>query len=72
MAITVYIKDNCPHCAALRRDLDHSGYHYDVVDIGTSPEVVAELLKLTGGKRVVPVLVDGVTIKVAPTGGSEF
>ena len=35
-------------------------------------DLSAELRKLTGGRRVVPVLVDGVRIEVAPEGGSEF
>ena len=35
-------------------------------------ELFKELLKLTGGRRVVPVLVDGATIAVAPDGGTAF
>ena len=35
-------------------------------------EVVPELLKLTKGRRIVPVLVEGARISVAPDGGSEF
>jgi hypothetical protein len=34
--------------------------------------VIPELLKLTGGRRIVPVLVDEGRIAVAPEGGSEF
>jgi hypothetical protein len=29
-------------------------------------------MKLTGRRRIVPVLVDGMRIDVAPEGGSEF
>jgi len=72
MAITLYVAHDCPYCAEIRRELDQRGATYTVVDIETSPEAVAELLKLTGGRRVVPVLVDGVIIKVAPGGATEF
>lgn len=72
MAITLYTLGDCPHCAALRRELDQRGDDYNLVDLRESPQAVAELLKLTGGKRVVPVLVDGVIIKIAPAGATEF
>ena len=36
------------------------------------PQAVVELLKLTGGRRIVPVVVEGGVIAVAPDGGSEF
>ena len=36
------------------------------------PEVIPELMKLTGGRRIVPVIVDAAGIHVAPAGGSAF
>jgi len=72
MAITLYTIGDCPRCAALRRELDARGDRYNLVDLNESPQALAELLKLTGGKRIVPVLVDGVTIKIAPGGATEF
>jgi hypothetical protein len=42
------------------------------IDVGANPQAVAELLKLTGGRRVVPVVVAAGTIFVAPDGGSAF
>ena len=48
------------------------GVAFNEVDVGAHPEVVPELLKLTKGRRIVPVLVEGARISVARDGGSEF
>jgi hypothetical protein len=42
------------------------------IDVTASPEVVPELLKLTKGRRIVPVLVEGARISIASNGGSAF
>ncbi len=72
MATTLYVKPGCRHCAALRARLEQRGGKPTVIDVVDRPEVVPELLKLTGGRRIVPVLVDGVRVEIAPGGGSEF
>jgi hypothetical protein len=41
------------------------------VDVDASPHLVPELLKLTGGRRIVPVVVEGASIRVAPAGGTS-
>ncbi len=69
MAASFYVKTGCPYCAAMRKDLDGRGVSYDEINVGDSPEVIPELLKLTGGKRIVPVLAEGTKISVAPDGG---
>jgi glutaredoxin 3 len=68
----LYTRAGCPHCDALRADLDHRGVPFREVDVGARPETVPELLKLTGGRRVVPVLVEAGRIVIAPDGGSSF
>jgi glutaredoxin len=42
------------------------------IDVGAHPETIVELLKLTGGRRVVPVVVENGKIVVAPDGGSAL
>jgi glutaredoxin len=70
--VTLYGVDGCPHCDAVRARLVANGTAFSEVDLRRHPEVVPELLKLTKGRRVVPVLVEGARISVAPDGGSEF
>jgi glutaredoxin len=72
MAVTLYVKNDSPPCDRLREKLERGGVRFHEINVDRNPERVPELLKLTGGRRVVPVLVDGVEIGVAPDGGTEF
>jgi glutaredoxin len=70
--VLLYTVAGCPHCDAKRAELGARGVTIREVDVRARPELVPELLKLTGGRRVVPVVVDGARIEVAPGGGSSF
>jgi glutaredoxin len=72
VAGTLWVKTDCPYCEELRRDLRSRGIAVDEIDITRSPHLIPELLKLTGRRRIVPVLVLGTRIEVAPRGGSTF
>ena len=45
---------------------------FEEIDVSARREKIPELLKLTRGKRIVPVLVDQSGVRVAPCGGSTF
>jgi len=70
--VTLYVQRGCPHCDRQRDALVARGLEFHEVDVGASPEVIPELLKLTKGRRIVPVVVEGARINVASGGGSEF
>lgn len=70
--VTLYTIGNCALCAAARAELERRAATYTEIDITAHPERIPELLKLTGGRRVVPVIVTGVRIEIAPSGGREF
>jgi glutaredoxin len=70
--VLLYTTSGCPHCDAMRAALSARGATVDEIDVGVRRELVPELLKLTGGRRVVPVVVEGGKILVAPDGGTEF
>ncbi len=70
--VLLYVKAGCPYCATKRDELAGRGAVVREIDVGAQPEVVPELLKLTRGRRVVPVIVDGGRIEIAPEGGSAF
>lgn len=72
MATTLYTLASCPFSRALRERLAARGEPFTEVDVGARPECVPELVKLTRRRRVVPVLVDGTRVEVAPDGGTEF
>jgi len=66
------VKADCPYCDAIKRDLSERGVAFEEIDIDRNAHLVPELLKLTGHRRIVPVLVNGTRIVVAPHGGSSF
>lgn len=67
--VTLYVKTGCPYCAAKRRDFEGRGVAFTEVNVSERPEVIPELLKLTKGRRLVPVIVEGAKISIAPEGG---
>jgi len=70
--VLLYTKTGCPYCAAKRAELAARGVAVREIDVSERPEVVAELLKVTRGRRIVPVVVEGGRIEIAPEGGSSF
>jgi glutaredoxin 3 len=70
--VLLYTVTGCPYCDAKRRELTARGAAVREVNVTERPQAIVELMKLTGGRRVVPVVVEGRTIAVAPDGGSTF
>jgi glutaredoxin len=72
MAITLYSLARCPFSRAIREELRERGASFTEIDVEERPECVPELVKLTRRRRIVPVLVDGTRVEIAPEGGTEF
>lgn len=70
--VLLYTRTGCPHSATLRAALAARNVAITEIDVARRRDAVPELLKLTGGRRIVPVLVEGTTITVAPDGGTTF
>lgn len=70
--VLLYTADGCPHCDAMRAALAARGAVVDEINVSVRREAIPELLKLTRGKRVVPVVVEEGRVLVAPEGGSPF
>lgn len=70
--VLLYVVTGCLRCAALRATLSARGATVREIDVVRRPETIPELLKLTGGRRVVPVVVDAGRVEVAPGGGTSF
>jgi len=69
---TLYTRDGCAYCARQRVAIAARGDALTEVNLSREPQAMTEFLKLTGGRRIVPVLVRGGRIEVAPDGGTEF
>ena len=70
--VLLYTRAGCPHCDAMRAALAARGAVVREIDVGRQPEVIPELMKLTKGRRIVPVVVERGRIDIAPDGGSSF
>ena len=70
--VLLYTKTGCAFCDAKRAELKARGVTIREIDVAARPQAVVELLKLTGGRRIVPVVVEGGCVTVAPDGGSDF
>ena len=70
--VLLYTKTGCAFCDAKRAELTARGVTIREIDVTARPQAVVELLKLTGGRRIVPVVVEGGSVAVAPDGGSDF
>jgi glutaredoxin len=70
--VLLYTTAGCPHSAAKREALRARGVAVREIDVSQKPEAVPELLKLTRGRRIVPVVVEGGRVEVAPEGGTPF
>ena len=72
MHALVYVKSGCPYCQAKCQELRARGVECREIDVDSRPEVIPELLKLTRGRRIVPVIVEAGRIEIAPAGGTTF
>lgn len=71
-ATILYTRDGCPACDRLKASLAAAGERFTEVNLSREPQATTELLKLTAGRRIVPVVVRSGRIEVAPEGGTEF
>ena len=56
-AAILYTRDGCPASARLKESLTAAGEPFTEVNLSREPQAMTELLKLTSGRRVVPVVV---------------
>jgi glutaredoxin len=69
MSVTIYTKPGCPYCAAAKARLQEQSVAYEEVDVYLVEGAREKLLELTLGRAVVPVIVDGDEVSIAPGGG---
>ena len=67
--VVIYTKPGCPYCAAARQDLKERGVHYEEISIKDNPKAAEEVMRLSDGKGIVPILVSGEEVKVGFGGG---
>jgi glutaredoxin 3 len=67
--IVLYTKPGCPFCAEAKQDLEERGLYYEEISIEGNPKAVEEVMHLSRGTGIVPILVNGDEVKVGFGGG---
>ena len=62
--IIIYGKDTWHYTTDARRDYDRKGYSVDYRNVAKDRNFLDEMLKISGGMRLVPVLVDEGKVKI--------
>jgi hypothetical protein len=70
--VLLYTRNECAYSDDLRERLRCGADILEEVNLTREPQAMTEFLKLTGGRRIVPVMVKGAVIEIAPDGGTEF
>ena len=68
--VRIYTKVGCPHCAAAKDDFRQRGIAYEEIDVHTVAGAAEEALKLAGGKKIVPIIVERGQVALGFRGGS--
>jgi len=67
--VTIYTKPGCPYCAAAREYYHKLGVVFEEIDVYDIPGAKQKVLELSGGKAMVPVIVEKGEVKVGFGGG---
>ena len=67
--VKIYTKPGCPYCAAVKEHYTGKGTVFEEINVIGNPKAQKELLKLSDGKRMVPVVVDKGEVTVGWGGG---
>ena len=64
----LYTYPGCGYTTDLKRELKKKAVEYDEVDLSLEPDRIPELLLLTKGDRLTPLLVDGERVQIGHNG----
>ena len=67
--VVIYTKEGCPYCAAAKKHCNDQGIAFKEIDIHATEGAKEEVLKLTGGERIVPVIVENGKVTAGFGGG---
>lgn len=62
--VIIYGKDTCPYTNSARDDYAKKGFDVEYINVKASPENMAKMLEVSGGRRNVPVIIEGGMVAV--------
>jgi len=70
VVVLIFGKDSCPYTMAARDDYAARGIPFEYVNVRKNPARLQDMLKYSGGRRAVPVIVEGGTVTIGFDGGT--
>lgn len=67
--VKMYTKPGCPYCAAAKEHYRDNGIDFEEINVIDNPSAQTELLELSKGQKIVPVIVDSGEVKLGWGGG---
>ncbi len=67
--VTIYTKPDCPYCAAAKEHYHKQGIDFEEIDVYDVPGAKRKAIELSGGKAIVPVIIDKGEVEVGFGGG---
>jgi glutaredoxin len=67
--VTIYTKEGCPYCAAAKEHYTGQGISFEEIDIYSTPGAKDKVVELTGGEKIVPVIVENGKVTTGFGGG---
>jgi C_GCAxxG_C_C family probable redox protein len=67
--VVIYTTPGCPYCAAARQELEERRMPYEEISTKDNPEAVKEVMRLSDGQGIVPIVVSGEEVRVGFGGG---
>jgi len=65
----IYTKQGCPYCEAARQHYTDLKIPFEEIDVHSTPGALDKVSQLSGGRNIVPVIVDASGVKVGFGGG---
>jgi len=67
--VTIYTKTGCPYCAAAKKHYSDEGIAFEEIDVYSAPGAKEKVGELSGGKNIVPIIIDNGEVKIGFGGG---
>jgi glutaredoxin 3 len=67
--VTIYTKTGCPYCAAAMEHYSGEGVPFKEINVSEVPGAKEEAIRIAGGQKIVPVIVEDGAVKVGFGGG---
>ncbi len=68
--VTIYTHPDCAYSSAAKMDYRHRGVSFVEIDVSKEKDKIDDLLSLTGGERVTPVIVENGQATIGFKGGN--